>query len=383
MGPPRRARPRKSLSTTRIIPSNKFQPPGDADACALLSDGTACRCWGNVLSWPGQITWTTQKQVQFPAGTTIAQITHGDHHACAITTDATPLVYCWGSNQYGQLGQPASATAANSYVGAPLQVPLASASISNGPAPGQVSQVVASGNSTCVLATGADGSAGNVYCWGDDTMGSLGDNGGAPGNWTYQPVFVAQQPSGFGFGTVPYVALTGSSIGSAGAYGSFCAAMSTNGTDNTWFCWGADDQGQLDVDVPALTPSGEVQGVPAPTVMKDTTIQAAGVVAIGANHGCAIASNSLYCFGDNDDGQVGVATGVGSGMDLPYTMVSPPPAGFPSASFTGVAVGDNMTCGTYLSSASSYGTPSAKGNIACWGGDGILVSSYAPAFLTW
>ncbi len=353
---------------------------GDEDACALVSDGSV-HCWGTIMNWPGSVVWTTERTVQFPAGTKIAEITprrpprlRGDADAAP---NGNPLVYCWGSNEYGQLGQ---TTNAQSYVGAPLQVPLASASISNGAAPGKVLSVVASGNSTCVLANGASPNEAqtNVYCWGDDSVGSLGDNAGTPGNISYSPVLVSGPTDGFG-SPLSFSSLTGSSIGAQGYYGSFCAVAS-----GTWYCWGADDQGQIDEPIPAALPRREAQGVNVPGILQDATIQNATLLAVGANHGCAIASGALYCFGDNDSGQLGIAAGVGSGTDFGIKAVSGSPGDLPGdVLHTSVAVGDNMTCGIYLNASNTYGTANATGNIACWGGDSGLVSSYQPALLNW
>jgi hypothetical protein len=71
---------------------------GDGDAWPLLSDGSV-HCWGTIMTSPTFVTWPWDTPVQFPAGTPpIAQITHGEHHACALT-EVPPT----GGNAYAGL----------------------------------------------------------------------------------------------------------------------------------------------------------------------------------------------------------------------------------------------------------------------------------------
>ena len=73
--------------------------------CALTTTGQAY-CWG--LNNQGQLgnNSTTNSRipvaVQMPAGVSFQSITAGSLHACALTTEGK--AYCWGNNEYGQLG---------------------------------------------------------------------------------------------------------------------------------------------------------------------------------------------------------------------------------------------------------------------------------------
>ena len=73
--------------------------------CALTTTGQAY-CWG--LNNQGQLgnNSTTNSRipvaVQMPAGVSFQSITAGSDHTCALTTEGK--AYCWGNNEYGQLG---------------------------------------------------------------------------------------------------------------------------------------------------------------------------------------------------------------------------------------------------------------------------------------
>lgn len=73
--------------------------------CALTTTGQAY-CWG--LNNQGQLgnNSTTNSRipvaVQMPAGVSFQSITAGSDYTCAITSEGK--AYCWGNNEYGQLG---------------------------------------------------------------------------------------------------------------------------------------------------------------------------------------------------------------------------------------------------------------------------------------
>jgi alpha-tubulin suppressor-like RCC1 family protein len=153
--------------------------------------------------------------------------------------------------------------------------------------------------------------------------------------------------------------ITGSALvpGVAGARvvgagcGSSCAALSSAGL----FCWGYDEEDQLGL------PSGVV--TPAPPTLVDfdfpsTITQIAGgggdVYEGGGSgfrgHLCAV-SSELHCWGANDLGQVS-ATNVGTTISFPVS---------PGAieRVTHVALGTQHTCAVY-----------GGGSVTCWGSNG-------------
>jgi alpha-tubulin suppressor-like RCC1 family protein len=102
--------------TARNSPKAVTMPPNvsfsaiavsGSSSCALTTTGTAY-CWGmnsyNGIGMPPPfINSMVPVAVTMPNGVSFATIAVDEFHACARTTTGT--VYCWGDNQYGQLGR--------------------------------------------------------------------------------------------------------------------------------------------------------------------------------------------------------------------------------------------------------------------------------------
>jgi hypothetical protein len=388
---------------------------GNADACALLSNvdangnfldtDTSVYCWGNISTSPS-ITWGVASQMKFPAGTQIKQIAHGDQHACALSTAGD--VYCWGENRANQLGAILSPTPQNAhnvvpistagslYAGQPLPVDIVDGFVANNGAgsaqvPGTIEAVAASGDSTCVLADGIPTAAlptsiRGVYCWGDNSLGALGNNSGQQGTTSFAAVAV-NTPIDQLFSTpMSFVDLLGAGVGSQGVHGSFCGHVQSSDGTTPAYCWGANDQGQLDIFVPNSVPLTANATIFVPTPVDDATV-AVSALTIGSEHGCAQAGGFTYCFGNNDDGQLGAAP-TPTVLATSQQVVVPTPASFPSASYTSLAAGPNQTCAIYTaptaSKQPSYGAPNAVGNGVCWGAVTSLgTTSFTPVLLPW
>ncbi|HEY2898588.1 MAG TPA: hypothetical protein VGJ12_15715, partial [Gemmatimonadaceae bacterium] len=138
---------------------------GSLHTCGITADGTSY-CWGdNELGQLGTTTsngTTTANPTVTAVATTLkfASLTLGESHSCGLTADGT--AYCWGYNEYGQLGTTTNngTTNANPTVAA-VNTTLTFASLTAG------------GIHTCGLT-----SDGTAYCWGNDVFGALGDNSG-------------------------------------------------------------------------------------------------------------------------------------------------------------------------------------------------------------
>lgn len=80
---------------------------GGAQACALAQDQTAW-CWGatnSIGAVPQETNLSGPRYRLTPAplfgGRRFSEISSGGHHTCAGATDGT---WCWGLQDYGQLG---------------------------------------------------------------------------------------------------------------------------------------------------------------------------------------------------------------------------------------------------------------------------------------
>jgi alpha-tubulin suppressor-like RCC1 family protein len=142
----------------------------------------------------------------------------------------------------------------------------------------------------------------------------------------------------------------------SGSSGFSCAAT----REGQALCWGGNAWGVLGVNDPRF----ERRGTPAPVVTADgNPLTGVQQVAVGGTFACAATTHGIHCWGENTEGQLGVAIAVGDGVkDLPGS--SPlihfrPYAGLvadvPSA-FVGVG---------YEIAMSADG----KGRICGWGGE--------------
>jgi alpha-tubulin suppressor-like RCC1 family protein len=235
---------------------------GDAHTCGLRANRRVY-CWGSDLG--GQLgdggTAATRAIPRLVAGgfADWTAVTTGAFHTCARR--ATGRLYCWGYDAEGQLGT----TGPNANRTVPT---LVSGSITNWV------QVTAGGQHTC-----ARRATRQLYCWGSDDNGQLGDDG-AFGGQRAAPAAVA------GGGT------TWTSVTAGGAF--TCGRRTTG---RLW-CWGNDSSGELGDGGTDLDRASPVQVGGGAT---DWT-----AVEAGGSATCArITSGRLYCWGSDSHGQLG------------------------------------------------------------------------------
>jgi alpha-tubulin suppressor-like RCC1 family protein len=234
---------------------------GDYHSCARKQDGTLW-CWGHNDS--GQLgDGTTVKKsspAQVPAlGATVVEVSLGGAHSCARKQDGT--LWCWGRNDYGQLGDGTTVQKSS-----PVQVPVLGAT---------VVEVSLGGAHSC-----ARKQDGTLWCWGANYNGQLGDDTTAS---TSSPVQV------FVLGNSVIEVALGDRHG--------CARKQ----DGTLWCWGANYDGQLG-DGTKAQKSSPVQVV----ALGATVVE----VALGGAHTCARKQDgTLWCWGANSSyGQLGDGT---------------------------------------------------------------------------
>lgn len=146
-----------------------------------------------------------------------------------------------------------------------------------------VVQIAAGGEAACAVTQ-----SGNLYCWGNNQHGGVGD-----GTTTTRSaaVHIAQDSTGGTLGAVAQV--------SAGFFHT-CAQM----RDNTVYCWGNDDTGQLGDGIFLPTADAGVSDQHRPQRVPAVTGTA---VYSGAFHVCVPSAGNYVCWGSNTYGELGHA----------------------------------------------------------------------------
>jgi alpha-tubulin suppressor-like RCC1 family protein len=271
----------------------------------IACEGRRVRVCDNGYYEKSDTTCSNNTTCQPTIGCTVpVAIAAGYNHTCAILaepghTDGIGYAVCWGDNSFGQLGN--GVTAENGGFGDsvdPRRVLLTFKDDDegetgiNGYSVAVFSHISAGRDFTCADIQ-PPGSTGEywVMCWGSNEFGQIGSDNPDPGpfNGPAMPFFVFPDTGGNPDDTEPlrlrYV--------SAGEQ--FACALAPNGA--AW-CWGRNDAGQLGVDSDdEYRPyASEVKG-------GHSFVE----IAAGARHACAVTiDGSVYCWGDNTLGQLGL-----------------------------------------------------------------------------
>ena len=159
-----------SLTGGDVVTPVQALLPAGITATAVSSGATSLALGsdGNVYAW-GSNTWgalgigtiavgssTTPMRVSLPTGVTATAIASGYNTNLAVGSDGN--VYAWGNGQYGQLGNGTTDLEATT----PVRVSL----------PGGVTATAVSAGGEMSVALGSDG---NIYSWGNNQDGELGD----------------------------------------------------------------------------------------------------------------------------------------------------------------------------------------------------------------
>ena len=263
-----------------------FAPPGAVGlglehSCVGEPGGTGLQCLGNNLNDELGGGGGQPVDSAIPGMQAIDELALGDDHGCAR---ASGRVWCWGSDQYGQLGQ-------NMVAGpTPMKTEVS--------LPSDATLLVAGSEHSCVALNG--GMA--VRCWGRNDDGQLGD--GTTTNRQLPTSIAGPPPS-------PVVAMDS-------AVDTTCALL----TDGDLWCWGGLNAADLGLDIAANTPLTIPQRVPGIDALPEPV---AGF-GVGSRHLCVHASSGrLWCWGRNNAWQVGPIEGLQ--IDEPYELDldCPPP----------------------------------------------------------
>ncbi len=292
---------------------------GGDHTCVLDSFGQI-QCWGDGDNRQLGRSSTTDSEtpipVTLPAGRTATAVSAGGDHTCALLDDAT--VACWGDDDNGQLGDGSPGTDS--------ETPTVAVGLTG------VVQLDTGFNNTCARTM-----AGEVYCWGDNLDGQIGD-----GTTTDRS-------------TPTLVTLPATAVDVSVGTDFVCALLSNDAI----YCWGEStdyETGQasnLDQTTPQLVPG--------------LTGRSFRDVEAGGRGACAVTTtNQRLCWGYGEEGQLGHQSGYQLDLSSPVAFVS---AGAP----TQLAISKS----TYLGQlCAAFGT----GDIECAGsGDTVSTSTVTGA----
>jgi surface protein len=316
---------------------------GERYSCGIV-DGVVY-CWGSNTDGrlgSGDLDDRTTPQVVANNGdvftnSEVEMVSAGKEYACVIKVGA---VFCWGNNEFGQLGDPDAGNLPEPDDDQPGSVVPVEVVPGDGFMNENVTSVKAGGESTCAI------EGGSVYCWGNNEYGQLGN--GESGGTSGTPVKVL---AGGGFTNTNVTAI---------AVGEYHACALQGGSV---YCWGRNNRGQLGIGstTDSVTPVKVSNGA-----MGNNNVTA---ISSGRSFMCAIKSGSIYCWGQNDEGQLGDGTD-GINRTEPVKVLD---GAMGNSNVTGVATGDKLTCALLT------------GSVYCWGsnnrgelGDGTTDNSTEP-----
>ena len=313
---------------------------GDFFACAIV-DG-ALDCWGDIPVPGGRGRRPTRV---IAAGVT--DVAAGERHACAIVKGA---VQCWGANFSGQTVPGSRQT----------EQPTPWTVVEAGAA-----SIAAGDEQSCAIVAGA------LWCWGRTGLD-------------------LKSADTFGISPAP-VKVFAQGVGAVAAGTHHACAI----VDGALWCWGDNSYGQIGIGV-SIDHARHSAGMPPPNMVAafvdgeqrcfsnvavdvkcrvdhPLKIIAGGVTAVAAryNQTCAIAGGALYCWGNNERGQLGIAPSAADVLK-PTEVVA--------GGVTGVATGYTHTCalvdgalrcsekGAFDNGVSPFGVSGLEARLGVWRG---------------
>lgn len=274
--------------------------------CAIRNDGTMA-CWGdNSYGQVGDGTSVTEHPTLGEVttlGNTVTAVGAFSGHMCATSGGS---VYCWGANDYGELG-------INLGDGMSYNLPQLVTAV-----PDPLVSYTGGFFHTCGVSD-----QGAVWCWGKSDSGVLG----------FPPMDFFSYPPGIAVGLDSGVAKI------AGGLAHNCAVK----TDKTLWCWGENLSGEL--GDPMF--SGGYRITPTQVVALGTEVEE---VSAGYGHNCVVRSGgTVWCWGANNEAQLGFGNADLQEHPIPLEISLP-------ALAQDVALGYASSCAHLV-----------DGRVLCWG----------------
>ena len=293
-----------SLESVSKIESNNYH------SCAISSLGALCwgrSNFGQVGAGIGNFSTPTIIAPEL----NIVDFALGYEHTCALAKqNKSSSVWCWGHNNYGQLGLGGTPSGSVEQITVPTLVNLKN-----------VIDISAGSNFTCALAN-----SGKVFCWGTQLWTNRKVSKTIPAWVKHKPTQVKNLKD----------------VAKITTGGNSACALSNSGEV---YCWGENILGQL---------GNSKKEFYAATTKVD--IPKAKSVALSIGHGCALLrSGKVSCWGVNSGGEVGTD----SYFEVNLWNVEKPRVVVGLTSVKSVFVGNGNTCAIIQS-----------GKVKCFGWSG-------------
>lgn len=311
------------LASPTVVPSSEpVRSVSQAidHSCALLTGGSVICRGNNAVGQLGSTT-DTGVNVAHPDGFVVplpgpaSAIKVDQQFSCAVL--AAGSLYCWGTNQYGQLGSSPNLGTTNPNP-APLQATLAvnATAVALGPFFG------------CVLAVDT-----HTYCWGQNSRGQGGTASNVGTMSANLPTLAEKVPAG--------------ALSISAWFTQTCVVSAAQTAD----CMGQNQYGELASTVNIGT--GNPNNTPNTANLGGAPVKQ---VAAGSQFACALTTASeIWCWGDNHWGNLGNNVDVGSDVAHPTPAKV---AGLPAPAVA-ISAAWSHVCAILQTGA-----------IVCWGNNG-------------
>jgi alpha-tubulin suppressor-like RCC1 family protein len=278
------------MGVTRVT----YLGAGHDHTCAVTEDGSVW-CWGNnykeQLGVAGESPGVPVRVQGFDGPADKVECNgvrgYGSGYSCALMRSGS--VWCWGSNEYGELG--------NGTLSAPIRTPAPVLNLAD------AVQLALSDHGACAVRA-----TGSVVCWGYQPFGPLRTSSTAP-----RLTMPEQVPD---LSDVRFI---------AAGYSHYCAIVGAEGRAK---CWGDDTDGELgDGDL-----GHRSEGI------VDTGWIGAEVRAGFASTCIRTLPRDIYCLGVNAFGQLGQGTTGNTWRLESAVLLSSPPVSFGMRYWSGCAL---------------------------------------------
>lgn len=286
---------------------------GTDHSCALLGTGEV-KCWGgNAYGQLGVGDTDTRgdtsgelgdglPSVDLGANRTATAIAAAGHHTCALLDDGS--VKCWGMNDVGQLGQ--DDTFAHGYSTGQMGDTLAPVDLGEGRTAVAITAAARGWYRPSIGYTCALLDDGSLKCWGGNAYGQLGQGVRTPiGDQDGEMVALA--PVDLGPGRTALAVDAGAEFA--------CAIRDTHDV----VCWGETDgvhTDSHDVGDSVGDDPGEMGSALVPVNLGPG--RTATAISVSDTHACVLRDDQrLVCWGQNNDGELGIGTTTPAGLSQP------------------------------------------------------------------